>query len=293
MDAATAAAINQQLNQAGNYLATSNVNKMTRKWNEKMYAMQRQHNLADWEMQNAYNSPAAQMQRLKDAGLNPNLVYGNGATTEAGNVKGADVKSWSPTAPEFPVNNPIGTMYDIQLKQAQLNNLETINTVNEETAKLRAAQALAAITGGKRSELSYSKELELYGTSIDAAKANLNNLLQKTENLKTQKQKLETDIMYTIDENTRKWQLQKPRLNQAAAETLLTIARKNNVNASSEQIYKAIQIAEQELRIKSKHAELWEAGQNPNDPMWQRMLIDLINNGLKKIAGFSLKDLMK
>lgn len=30
----------------------------------------------DWNMQNAYNSPKAQMARLKEAGLNPNLVYG-------------------------------------------------------------------------------------------------------------------------------------------------------------------------------------------------------------------------
>lgn len=31
-----------------------------------------------WDLQNAYNSPEAQMERLKKAGLNPNLVYGSG-----------------------------------------------------------------------------------------------------------------------------------------------------------------------------------------------------------------------
>lgn len=39
-------------------------------------------NSAQWDMwnaQNAYNTPAAQMKRLKEAGLNPMLVYGSGS----------------------------------------------------------------------------------------------------------------------------------------------------------------------------------------------------------------------
>ena len=30
-------------------------------------------------MQNEYNTPANQMKRLQDAGLNPNLIYGSGS----------------------------------------------------------------------------------------------------------------------------------------------------------------------------------------------------------------------
>lgn len=33
-----------------------------------------------WNRQNEYNTPTAQMSRLRDAGLNPHLVYGNGVT---------------------------------------------------------------------------------------------------------------------------------------------------------------------------------------------------------------------
>lgn len=35
---------------------------------------------AQIEKMNAYNTPAAQMQRFKDAGLNPNLIYGHGSS---------------------------------------------------------------------------------------------------------------------------------------------------------------------------------------------------------------------
>lgn len=39
-----------------------------------------------WQKENDYNSPQAQMQRLKDAGLNPHLVYGSGATATGGSI---------------------------------------------------------------------------------------------------------------------------------------------------------------------------------------------------------------
>ena len=51
----------------------------------KMADYEFSNNLKMWNLQNAYNSPAQQMQRLKEAGLNPNLVYGNGAV---GNTSG-------------------------------------------------------------------------------------------------------------------------------------------------------------------------------------------------------------
>ena len=44
--------------------------------NEKAYA----RSVEMWNMQNQYNSPTAQMSRLRQAGLNPNLVYGSGVT---------------------------------------------------------------------------------------------------------------------------------------------------------------------------------------------------------------------
>lgn len=44
-----------------------------------------QYDLAKWQLENAYNSPLEQMKRFKDAGLNPNLIYGNGSAS-AGNA---------------------------------------------------------------------------------------------------------------------------------------------------------------------------------------------------------------
>lgn len=44
---------------------------------------QNQYNLQAWEMQNNYNTPANQVERLRAAGLNPNLFYSQGTVGNA------------------------------------------------------------------------------------------------------------------------------------------------------------------------------------------------------------------
>lgn len=55
--------------------------KMQNKWNLEQYQRERQDTLADWNRENVYNSPAAQMQRYMAAGLNPNLIYNQSNTS--------------------------------------------------------------------------------------------------------------------------------------------------------------------------------------------------------------------
>lgn len=57
---------------------------------------------------NAYNAPSAQMSRLKDAGLNPNLVYANG---------GAVIQSAGGQPPAPPQTHPIDTQGVLQMVQ--------------------------------------------------------------------------------------------------------------------------------------------------------------------------------
>lgn len=49
-----------------------------RDFQKSMYEQQVHDNLKFWSMQNSYNLPSAQLQRLQDAGLNPLLMYGEG-----------------------------------------------------------------------------------------------------------------------------------------------------------------------------------------------------------------------
>lgn len=77
----------------------------------------------NWEKMNQYNSPQAQMERLKAAGLNPNLVYGNGSAVATTNSapKSQDVK---------PSNLSQGVMNYANIKQTQLQN-DNLEAQNE------------------------------------------------------------------------------------------------------------------------------------------------------------------
>ena len=86
-------------------------------------------NIEFWKMQNQYNTPAAQMQRLKDAGLNPNLIYGSspaGASGSAGSI--------APSKPApYAIKDPSQTIAQMALLEAQKNNLDA-NTYKTNTS---------------------------------------------------------------------------------------------------------------------------------------------------------------
>lgn len=56
--------------------AQQNENQKNREWNLNLAKLQNQWNIDQWNRENAYNSPAAQMARYKAAGLNSDLIYG-------------------------------------------------------------------------------------------------------------------------------------------------------------------------------------------------------------------------
>lgn len=80
------------VNAVGNLIGQKSANdanvqavRETNQANRELAQYNWEQQVAMWNRQNEYNSPLAQMSRLKDAGLNPHLVYGNGVT---GNTSG-------------------------------------------------------------------------------------------------------------------------------------------------------------------------------------------------------------
>lgn len=74
-----------------------------------------------------YNSPVAQMQRLKDAGLNPNLIYGSGAST--GNL---NARTSTAEAPQIGFN-ALDRIRAYREKQMQDRQMESMDVQNENT----------------------------------------------------------------------------------------------------------------------------------------------------------------
>lgn len=115
-----------------------------------------------WNAQNAYNTPAAQMQRLKEAGLNPMLVYGSGSHSfTAGSMSASGASG----AGSGLASSLVSGLFN-RLTQSEKNELAKESLGLE---KQRISQA----------GLRLNQDLQLGQAQIDQVKANaLNALLQ-------------------------------------------------------------------------------------------------------------------
>lgn len=147
----------------------------------------RENREAQWEMwdaTNAYNAPTAQRERLEKAGLNPHLVYGNGATTLASNQNLPDAQA--PNYDEYAtmgqqISQAGNSVMEYKLRSAQVNDLNESIEVKKEQQKLLNAQTLKTLTGNDTDEFGLGVKRELRDTYINEAKAKAEKMnLQET-----------------------------------------------------------------------------------------------------------------
>lgn len=163
-----------------NAYSQGSLNRKTRKWNEMMYGVQRSDALADWQMMNEYNSPEAQMERLQSAGLNPNLVYGGGATTEGATVRSTNMDSWHPQAVRFDPSEAVLGYSDVRAKAAQTDNVKAATDVAKQEAALKAVEISSRLIGIDRTKVGIeadkfrlSQAQKLGDVSLETAAENL------------------------------------------------------------------------------------------------------------------------
>lgn len=257
----------QLASQGINALSQGSINRKTMRYNQQMYNLQRQHSLEDWTMQNDYNSPSAQMQRLKMAGLNPNLVYGKGADNVSGTVRSADAGSWNPQAPKFDLGaaaqSGLSAYYDAQVKQGQIDNLKEQNNVLVNDAALKAAQTAATLQGIEGSKFDLGLKSELRQVSLDAAIQNL--------------RKLTTDIDISVSANERA-AMQSAQSLETAVETILSMREQRaKTIVEKEQIRTQIENLKKDSELKQLDINLKRIGIQPGDNMFIRTAAQYLN----------------
>lgn len=226
--------------------------------NLEIAKMQNAWNLEQWHRENAYNKPTQQMQRLSEAGLNPNLVYGNGATTQAAaspRAAGAKMEAFKD--------------YNFGLHDATSTYLNTLNTEkNLELAQSQKA-ALDAQTlheGVKQAETLARKNLSEFNL----------NLAKKTEDYSLQAaylnvQRTQAEIDRAITENAIKdyeLNILQPLQGKISDQQLHNLKTMGDM-LIYQRDYEGIKLA------------LARAGVNINDPLWARQL----NQFLKGLLG--------
>lgn len=118
----------------------------TKRYNEaqKQIASQaRAEDLAQWNRENEYSNPTSQMKRLRQAGLNPNLIYGSstptGASAHLGQYQAPQIdKNIDPVVPGDTIAGGISSYNNVKVQQAQTDNVKQL-TKNAQTQNIGVA----------------------------------------------------------------------------------------------------------------------------------------------------------
>ncbi|MDV3547376.1 hypothetical protein CMU66_02490 [Elizabethkingia anophelis] len=220
-----------------------------------------------WNKNNEYNTPLAQMQRLKEAGLNPNLMYGQGTTGNSSAPAKADGRQ--PTQYDF---MPAMQMYQqmrmnesqrqLQKSQTELNHAQAAKTQAEtDSTKASTQNTQDTIQFNRESRPKILQKYDLENQSISLSNENLNKINAK----------IEADI------------------NQIKANTQLTSRQADVAKASLGKIAievenavkqgRSIDLQQVEQQFKN---DLWRKGINPSSTGTNGLIDWLRNNVLDK-----------
>ena len=179
-----------------------NANKQSqqenREYNLNLAKMQNRWNRDQWQREADYNSPAAYRARLKAAGMNPDLAYGNVqgvAPASAGMTSGqaSQPVDNSLLAQKMTALNVASATLDNKLKSAQVKNLEEDARNKNLDNRLKGYEvknedALQALVGDPLSATMDASKLPLpayrkYMEIVNSAKDSANKTVQNEEGL--------------------------------------------------------------------------------------------------------------
>lgn len=174
-------------------------------YNEAQRADERAYDRMMWDLQNKYNSPVEQMARLREAGLNPHLMYGRGTLgtadslstgniragmAESNGLKSPDVQGYSRANVDSVTRgiNVFGDYQRFENLQAQTNNVEQQTDLLREDKLLKQQQQALNVVSLADKNLKFGIDKELRQTSVDAAREALESLKEqvKQNRVKTQ-----------------------------------------------------------------------------------------------------------
>ena len=234
-----------------------------------------------WNETNSYNSPAAQKQRFLDAGLNPNLMMGQGGNAGSATSVPQQISSTDSASTNRTLDNLMGMM--------QLNNQIELLRAQADKAKADAAYAQANTQKTIDYEMPQIKE-QTRGMEItnDANQIWLQKDMQATvENLASQ----------TLNNQSNR-KLIEENVGLVAQQILTEAARRNNINMDTKQMKAMLPFVIQQLKLSNQGQSLSNANEsdiltfmrtpaNKNVPLTNRNynFINMLHEGKSNAEG--------
>ena len=241
------------------------MNKKSMAFSREMYERQRQDAISDWERVNAYNHPSAQRARIEEAGLNAALMYGNSASGgNAGVVRDSNVGNPQFQAPDFGFIADAGTSYlntmvDLDIKQAQLDNLKQQNTNHKTENLLKLSQI-------DRNKFDLGFDMSLAEISAETKR----QVLRSHEIDNYVKLRADDRAQITTDMNVR----------EATERIILNRLNQAKTKQETQNLRAALQILKTDAQIKQLDYEFYKDGIRPTDSIIARVLHRLFNTAM-------------
>lgn len=270
-----------------NNLFAAGQNRKQRNFIREMYTRQRNDAYTAWSLENFYNSPAQQMKRFQEAGLNPHLIYGQ--MNEGGGISTPSPQSYNPQPlrPGDSVGDALNAIMlttDLEMKQAQIDNVRAQNEVIREQAVLLGSQIAGTEASTKEKLLRYNLNNILFETDVDARKEALRKLrldidvttrrdireaVQQSSNLKEAAERIKTMIQ------------SRGQMRQQMSQSRAEVER---IRTDTKRIVTTIDNMQKEGQLKDLDVWLSKQAIRPNDPVWYRAVASLFDSIIKKFG---------
>lgn len=242
---------------------SANAQRATNEANIRLASLQNKWNIEQWQRENAYNSPEAQMQRLKQAGLNPNLAYEKGTVNNVSAhspmMQRAELQAYTNYAHDYgsagqQFMSGIGQVLQTMQTKAQTDMLSSQSDYVK--AQIESEKLRQIYQQVKNADLKFDFDFksELRNVNKMFRENELTNLLVQQEGSK-------------IENNIRLANLDSIRLNMS-----LTREQISKVQEELKYIKANTGKVKQEAIREKLHNDLRRQGINPDDPVVYRII---------------------
>lgn len=160
-------------------------NERNREFTEYMYDKQYDNNIKMWNLQNKYDLPSAQKQRLIDAGLNPDLMYSGKGVSPSPNLQAAVAGSAS--SGSLPGYGGVAEAFNQgRLLDAQIRNIDADTKQKESQTVGQGYQNDILASDAKFADAKNSGIIRAQDVQIENTSVNSNLQRQQIVNLQTE-----------------------------------------------------------------------------------------------------------
>lgn len=154
--------------------------RKTNQANMDLAKYQQEANMLQIDKQNQYNTPAAQMQRYDQAGLNPNLIYGQGTPGNQSEISKYEAPRVDYRTNPLEIPQMLGMYQDFNLKQAQIANVEAqTENISSRTGTEGLRKMLMELSQ-RKGEFDLDKSRQLLPYNLDIAHGEAQSSYSKT-----------------------------------------------------------------------------------------------------------------